>query len=198
MPQAPQALSSPRGGWRFSGCWAPVAGRMPPKSQATTGWHPSGSSGALQFPPQLVTHGLLPGSASHLVKPLPVRQASPHPACLLALAAGGQPTLSALSCPAGARGIVNSGLIPPLVWKLQGEEEEIQELLLDTLVACLTEDATEALSSRVVPFLKEKLLSTNHDIRSKATRVLTAVRWGCCGPRGTAQGGPSGWPWGFC
>ncbi|XP_057347580.1 radial spoke head 14 homolog [Manis pentadactyla] len=77
--------------------------------------------------------------------------------------------------PSGARGIVSSGLIPPLVWKLQGEEEEIQELLLDTLAACLTEDATEALSSRVVPFLKEKLLSTNHDIRSKATRVLTAV-----------------------
>ncbi|KAK2504096.1 hypothetical protein MC885_020211 [Smutsia gigantea] len=88
---------------------------------------------------------------------------------------GGQPTLSALSCPAGARSIVNSGLIPSLVWKLQREEEEIQELLLDTLAACLMEDATEALSGHVVPFLREKLLSTSHDIRSKASRVLIAV-----------------------
>uniref|UniRef100_A0A8C6E0T4 Radial spoke head 14 homolog n=1 Tax=Moschus moschiferus TaxID=68415 RepID=A0A8C6E0T4_MOSMO len=77
--------------------------------------------------------------------------------------------------PAGALGIVNSGLIPSLVWKLQREEEEIQVLLLDTLAACLMEDATEALASRAVPFLKEKLLSTNSDIRSKAARTLTAV-----------------------
>ncbi|XP_030192323.1 radial spoke head 14 homolog [Lynx canadensis] len=77
--------------------------------------------------------------------------------------------------PSGAQGIVNSGLIPSLVWKLQREEEEIQGLLLDTLAACLTEDATEALGSHVVPFLKQKLLSTNDDIRSKAARTLIAV-----------------------
>ncbi|GAB5579174.1 radial spoke head 14 homolog [Prionailurus iriomotensis] len=75
----------------------------------------------------------------------------------------------------GAQGIVNSGLIPSLVWKLQREEEEIQGLLLDTLAACLMEDATEALGSHVVPFLKQKLLSTNDDIRSKAARTLIAV-----------------------
>ncbi|XP_040107140.1 radial spoke head 14 homolog isoform X2 [Oryx dammah] len=75
----------------------------------------------------------------------------------------------------GALGIVNSGLIPSLVWKLQREEEEIQALLLDTLAACLTEDATEALASRAVPFLKEKLLSADGDIRSKAARTLIAV-----------------------
>ena len=86
------------------------------------------------------------------------------------------PTLCALSCPAGAQGIVNSGLIPSLVWKLQREEEEIQGLLLDTLAACLLEDPTEALSNRVVPFLKQKLLSTNDDIRSKAACMLTVVR----------------------
>lgn len=62
------------------------------------------------------------------------------------------------------------------MWKLQREDEEIQELLLDTLAACLMEDATEALSSRVVPFLKEKLLSTNDHIRSKAACTLIAVR----------------------
>ncbi|XP_006908756.1 radial spoke head 14 homolog [Pteropus alecto] len=77
--------------------------------------------------------------------------------------------------PSGAQGIVNNGLIPLLVWKLQREEEEIQELLLDTLAACLMEDATEALSSRVVPFLKEKLLSANDNIRSKAACTLIAV-----------------------
>ncbi|XP_030892868.1 radial spoke head 14 homolog isoform X1 [Leptonychotes weddellii] len=75
----------------------------------------------------------------------------------------------------GAQGIVNSGLIPSLVWKLQREEEEIQGLLLDTLAACLMEDATEALSTRVVPFLKQKLLSTDDDIRSKAARTLMVV-----------------------
>ncbi|XP_060166221.1 radial spoke head 14 homolog isoform X1 [Globicephala melas] len=77
--------------------------------------------------------------------------------------------------PAGAKGIVNSSLIPSLVGKLQTEEERIQELLLDTLAACLMEDATEALASRVVPFLKEKLLSANSNIRSKAAQALIAV-----------------------
>ncbi|XP_049553904.1 radial spoke head 14 homolog isoform X2 [Orcinus orca] len=77
--------------------------------------------------------------------------------------------------PAGAKGIVNSSLIPSLVGKLQTEEERIQELLLDTLAACLIEDATEALASRVVPFLKEKLLSANSNIRSKAAQALIAV-----------------------
>ncbi|KAB1255391.1 Radial spoke head 14-like protein [Camelus dromedarius] len=74
-----------------------------------------------------------------------------------------------------AQGIVSSGLIPSLVWKLQREDEKIQALLLDTLAACLMEDATEALASCVVPFLKEKLLSANSDIRAKAARTLIAV-----------------------
>ncbi|XP_008695740.2 radial spoke head 14 homolog [Ursus americanus] len=78
--------------------------------------------------------------------------------------------------PSGAQGIVKSGLIPLLVSKLQREEEEeIQGLLLDTLAACLMVDATEALSSGMVPFLKQKLLSANGDIRSKAARTLIAV-----------------------
>ncbi|CAI9157404.1 unnamed protein product [Rangifer tarandus platyrhynchus] len=90
---------------------------------------------------------------------------------------GGWPRARAqgLLPPAGALGIVSSGLIPSLVWKLQREEEEIQALLLDTLAACLTEDATEALASRAVPFLKEKLLSANSSIRSKAARTLIAI-----------------------
>lgn len=87
-----------------------------------------------------------------------------------------RPTLSALFCLTGAQGIVISGLIPLLVWNLQKEEEKIQEILLDTLAACLLEDATEALNSQVVPFLKEKLLSANDNIRSKAAYTLMAVR----------------------
>ncbi|XP_004467763.2 radial spoke head 14 homolog [Dasypus novemcinctus] len=77
--------------------------------------------------------------------------------------------------PSGARGIVQNGLIPSLVWKLPREEEGIQELILDTLAPCLQEDASEALSSRVVPYLREKLLSASASIRSKAARALTAI-----------------------
>ncbi|KAM5238982.1 radial spoke head 14 homolog [Ctenodactylus gundi] len=77
--------------------------------------------------------------------------------------------------PSGARGIITSGLVPSLVWKLQREEETIQELILDTLAPCLQEDATQALKSHAVPFLKQKLLSTNNKIRSKAARALIAI-----------------------
>ncbi|XP_017374974.1 radial spoke head 14 homolog isoform X1 [Cebus imitator] len=78
--------------------------------------------------------------------------------------------------PRGAEEIISKGLIFPLVRKLQGEaEEEFQELILDTLVLCLREDATEALNSNVVPILKQKLISTNENIRSKAARALLNV-----------------------
>ena len=87
-----------------------------------------------------------------------------------------QGPLPSRSRPAGALGIVNSGLIPSLVWKLQREGEEMQALLLDTLAACLREDATEALASRAVPFLKEKLLSASSNVRSKAAHTLIAIR----------------------
>lgn len=89
---------------------------------------------------------------------------------------GGCPPHRILFCSAGAHGIVDSGLIPPLVWKLQREEENIQELILDTLASCLQEDATEALSSCAVPFLKQKLLNANKNIRSKAAEALIAIR----------------------
>ncbi|KAL1771413.1 radial spoke head 14-like [Sigmodon hispidus] len=83
--------------------------------------------------------------------------------------------LNAFSHSAGAQGIVNSGLISSLVWKLQTEEEHIQQIILDTLAPCLQEDATEALDSYAVPRLKEKLLSENPQIRSKASRALIAI-----------------------
>nr|XP_037850752.1 radial spoke head 14 homolog [Chlorocebus sabaeus] len=76
----------------------------------------------------------------------------------------------------GAQEIISKGLISPLVWKLQVErEEEFQELILDTLVLCLREDATEALGSNVVLVLKQKLLSVNENIRSKAAHALLNV-----------------------
>lgn len=90
--------------------------------------------------------------------------------------ARGERTLNAFSCCAGAQGIVKSGLISSLVWKLQKEEEHIQEIILDTLALCLQEDATEALDSQAVPRFKEKLLSDNPQIRSKAARALIAIR----------------------
>ncbi|XP_037014693.2 radial spoke head 14 homolog [Artibeus jamaicensis] len=77
--------------------------------------------------------------------------------------------------PSGALGIVNSGLIPSLVWQLHTEHEKVQEILLGTLAACLLEDANEALASRAVPFLKEMLLSKNDNIRTRAASTLTAV-----------------------
>ncbi|XP_008248376.1 radial spoke head 14 homolog [Oryctolagus cuniculus] len=96
----------------------------------------------------------------------------PHPVCRMNLH---QAYKHLAELPAGAQGIVFSGLIPALVWKVQREEEDIQELILDTLAPCLQVDATEALSSHAVPFLKQKLLSTNDDIRSKAARALIAI-----------------------
>ncbi|XP_055107690.2 radial spoke head 14 homolog isoform X3 [Symphalangus syndactylus] len=78
--------------------------------------------------------------------------------------------------PRGAQEIISKGLISLLVWKLQVEvEEEFQEFILDTLVLCLREDATEALGSNVVLVLKQKLLSANQNIRSKAAHALLNV-----------------------
>ncbi|XP_011811743.1 PREDICTED: rhabdoid tumor deletion region protein 1 [Colobus angolensis palliatus] len=78
--------------------------------------------------------------------------------------------------PRGAQEIISKGLISALVWKLQMErEEEFQELILDTLVLCLREDTTEALGSNVVLVLKQKLLSVNEHIRSKAAHALLNV-----------------------
>ncbi|EPQ20321.1 Rhabdoid tumor deletion region protein 1 [Myotis brandtii] len=107
------------------------------------------------------------------------------PTCALTNAPG-----RGAACNRGAKGIVSSGLIPSLVRKLHREEENIQEILLDTLAACLQEDATEALNSRVVPFLKEKLLSPNDNIRCKAARTLIAVSpWGGCPGVAAQEGG---------
>ncbi|XP_074149041.1 radial spoke head 14 homolog [Sminthopsis crassicaudata] len=82
---------------------------------------------------------------------------------------------SVAQVPQGADSILSSGLIPFLVEKLEEEEEEIQEIILDTLYFCLQWDALQALQSNAVPILREKLTSPNEDIRSKAARTLMAI-----------------------
>lgn len=168
-----------RGGCCFSGrCFRlvpPVTGDQKLDLWGPHGSHPSLSPTAtcwLLGPPAWQREG---GFAIYLVKYHPLAS-PPAPSTGDRWGVAHWPTLSAHSCPAGAKGIVNSSLIPSLVWKLQREEERIQELLLDTLAACLMEDATEALASGAVPFLKEKLLSANSNIRSKAAQALTAIR----------------------
>lgn len=151
------------------------------ESQATTGWRlpihphllPTASCGC----PAPLPGG---GGICKLSCPVPCRTLWGPPHLPLRDAQHGwgawKPTLSAISFPAGALGIVNSGLIPSLVLQLHTEHESIQEILLDTLASCLLEDANEALASRAVPFLKEMLLSNNNNIRTKAASTLTAVR----------------------
>uniref|UniRef100_A0A4X2LHH9 Radial spoke head 14 homolog n=1 Tax=Vombatus ursinus TaxID=29139 RepID=A0A4X2LHH9_VOMUR len=87
-------------------------------------------------------------------------------------------TLCSLS-PPGAEAISKSGLIPRLVNKVKDEDEEIQELILDTLYFCLQWDASPALQSKAVPILREKLSSANEYIRSAAAHALMAI----CMPR---------------
>ncbi|XP_072455946.1 radial spoke head 14 homolog [Notamacropus eugenii] len=82
---------------------------------------------------------------------------------------------SVAQVPQGADSILASGLIPFLVDKVQNEEEEIQDLILDTLYFCLQWDTTQALQTRAVPILRGKLLSPNENIRSKAAHTLMAI-----------------------
>uniref|UniRef100_A0A663MAC3 Radial spoke head 14 homolog n=1 Tax=Athene cunicularia TaxID=194338 RepID=A0A663MAC3_ATHCN len=59
----------------------------------------------------------------------------------------------------GAVDILRAGLIPLLVFKLETEPDEIQELILDTLSNSLRVEASEALATGAVIILKEKNLS---------------------------------------
>ncbi|NWU80593.1 RSP14 protein, partial [Onychorhynchus coronatus] len=77
--------------------------------------------------------------------------------------------------PEGAAGVLQAGLIPPLVLKLQTELEEILELILDTLSNCLRMEVSEALATGAVAALKEKLTHPSAAIRSKAAQVLLQI-----------------------
>ncbi|XP_053849816.1 radial spoke head 14 homolog [Vidua macroura] len=77
--------------------------------------------------------------------------------------------------PEGAGGVLQAGLIPPLVLKLKTELEEIQELILGTLSNCLRVEVSEALAAGAVAVLKEKLSHPSTAIRSKAAWVLLEI-----------------------
>ncbi|XP_054144830.1 radial spoke head 14 homolog [Melozone crissalis] len=77
--------------------------------------------------------------------------------------------------PEGAGGVLQAGLIPPLVLKLETELDEIQELILGTLSNCLRVEISEALAAGAVPVLKEKLSHPYSAIRSKAAWVLLEI-----------------------
>ncbi|NXT05243.1 RSP14 protein, partial [Prunella fulvescens] len=75
----------------------------------------------------------------------------------------------------GAGGVLQAGLIPPLVLKLKTELDEIQELILGTLSNCLRVEVSEALAAGAVTVLKEKLSHPSTTIRSKAAWVLLEI-----------------------
>uniref|UniRef100_A0A8C9MJW3 Radial spoke head 14 homolog n=1 Tax=Serinus canaria TaxID=9135 RepID=A0A8C9MJW3_SERCA len=77
--------------------------------------------------------------------------------------------------PEGAGGVLQAGLIPPLVLKLKTELDEIQELILGTLSNCLRVEVSEALAAGAVAVLKEKLSHPSTAIRSKAAWVLLEI-----------------------
>ncbi|XP_063171381.1 radial spoke head 14 homolog [Candoia aspera] len=111
-----------------------------------------------------VEHGAIPALAQLLNDPVDICRWNMHYALKLVS-----------ETPTGAIGIVESGLIPSLVHKLKTEEDNIQELILETLTGCLRVEAFEALASGAVSVLKEKLQEPSLNIRSKAAQALMAI-----------------------
>ncbi|XP_069475951.1 radial spoke head 14 homolog [Ambystoma mexicanum] len=77
--------------------------------------------------------------------------------------------------PYGALGLVQAGLVPMLVKKLETEVVEVQELILDTLHFCLNVEACEAIRAGAVSTLKAKLTHPSVAIRSKAAYALMGI-----------------------
>ncbi|NXD85401.1 RSP14 protein, partial [Halcyon senegalensis] len=77
--------------------------------------------------------------------------------------------------PEGAVDIICARLIPLLVFKLETESDEIQELILSTLSNCLHLEASEALAAGAVTVLKKTLTHSSVAIRSKAAWVLSDI-----------------------
>uniref|UniRef100_A0A8C0IAV6 Radial spoke head 14 homolog n=1 Tax=Bubo bubo TaxID=30461 RepID=A0A8C0IAV6_BUBBB len=68
----------------------------------------------------------------------------------------------------GAVDILHAGLIPLLVFKLETESDEIQELILDTLSNSLRVEASEALATGAVTILKEKKRNLSITLKGKS------------------------------
>lgn len=80
--------------------------------------------------------------------------------------------LMASKSPPGPEGVVNAQLIPVLVNKLMDEEDEIKEIILDTLHFCMKINTAEALKSNAMEIFTHLLHHENTNIRSKAARDI--------------------------
>lgn len=70
----------------------------------------------------------------------------------------------------GTEGVVDAKLVPVLVGKLLNEEDEIKELILDTLHYCMTIETLSALESGAMESFTKLLSHISASIRSKAAR----------------------------
>ncbi|KAK2568148.1 Radial spoke head 14-like protein [Acropora cervicornis] len=76
----------------------------------------------------------------------------------------------------GTEGVVDAKLVPVLVAKLLNEEDEIKELILDTLHYCMTIETLSALESGAMESFTKLLSHTSASIRSKAARDVMDLR----------------------
>ncbi|XP_065072284.1 radial spoke head 14 homolog [Rhopilema esculentum] len=74
--------------------------------------------------------------------------------------------------PPGPEGVVGVNLVPILVGKLLTEEDEIKEVILDTLHFCMKVNTDQALSSNAMEAFTKLLSHTNANLRSKAARDI--------------------------
>jgi HEAT repeat protein len=72
----------------------------------------------------------------------------------------------------GGRGVLASGLVPVLVEKLKTEEDEIKELILDTLHNCMRIDATPTLDCKAMAVFTGLLNATREGVRARAARNI--------------------------
>ncbi|XP_031555319.1 radial spoke head 14 homolog [Actinia tenebrosa] len=72
----------------------------------------------------------------------------------------------------GTDGIVEAKLIPVLVKKLLGEEDEIKELILDTLHYCMRIETSDALNNDAMKAFTKLLSHSSPSIRYKAARDI--------------------------
>jgi hypothetical protein len=80
----------------------------------------------------------------------------------------------------GGRGVLASGLVPVLVEKLKTEEDEIKELILDTLHNCMRIDATPTLDCKAMAVFTGLLNATREGVRARAARNIMDLRYEMC------------------
>eukprot|EP00794_Sanderia_malayensis_P016651 gene16651-18341_t len=80
--------------------------------------------------------------------------------------------LMASQSPPGPEGIVEANLVPVLVASLPTEEDEIKELILDSLHYCMKIDTAQALKNNAMQIFTVLLQHTDVVIRAKAARDI--------------------------